>query len=99
MVTRPTSFCDIVLAKEGRTVIATAKRDIVIPGFATEDGKAIRRTYDVSPEGEKILNNMVSKMQKAFLTAPKELLDLHEKVTVESGNLDAMTARRPLKGK
>lgn len=97
MVTRPTSFCDIVLAKDGRQVIAPTKRDIVIPGFATPDGKAIKRTYDVSPEGERILDNLVAKMNKAFLAAPKELMDLHDKVTQEAENLDPMTARRPSK--
>lgn len=94
MVTRPTSFCDIILAKEKRTVIATKKREIVIPAFATADGKAIRRTYDVSPEGDKILSGLLSKMEKAFLAAPKELMDLHDKVTAEAEDLGQMTAKK-----
>jgi hypothetical protein len=94
MVTRPTSFCDVVLAQTGRTVIANQKRDVVIPAFATADGKAIRRTYDVSPEGDKILNTMLAKMEKAFQTAPKELLDLHEKITAEAAGLGPMTAKK-----
>jgi hypothetical protein len=94
MVTRPTSFCDVVLAQTGRAVIATQKRDVVIPGFATSDGKAIRRTYDVSPEGDKILTQMLGKMEKAFLAAPKDLVDLHAKITVEADALGPMTAKK-----
>jgi len=94
MVTRPTSFCDVMLAKENRPVIAHKKRDIIIPGIANPDGKPIKRTYDVSPEGEKVLDQLISKMNKAFQAAPRELMDLHAKVEAGQDNLNGLTARR-----
>jgi hypothetical protein len=37
---------------------------------------------------------MLAKMEKAFQTAPKELMDLHEKITAEAAGLGPMTAKK-----
>lgn len=97
MVTRPTSFCDIMLATQGKSVIADKKVDVVIPAVAMPTGKTFRKTYDVSPEGERVLRAIMDRMNKALVNASKELRGVGERVTASTENLGPMTAQSPKK--
>lgn len=99
MVTRPASFCDVMIARGDSPALATEKKEITIPAAATEDGKTIRRTFDVSPEGAKILDQMMAKMTRGMLAASKEIRDMQEKLAINSDGLGTMTAKPARKKK
>lgn len=92
MVTRPASFCDVMMS-QGKVVIATKKRNIVIPAVAMPDGKTYRKTLDVSVEGEKVLEQMVARMQQRLLAASKEFRDMEAATQATITDMGGLTAK------
>lgn len=92
MVTRPASFCDVMMA-QGKVVIATKKRNVVIPAVAMPDGKTFRKTLDVSAEGEKVLEQMVARMQQRLLASSKEFRDMGEATQATIADMGGLTAK------
>lgn len=54
---------DVLLATRGQTVGATRERRLAVPKEATENGKSLRVTLDVSDQGDRELNALIKKAE------------------------------------